>query len=497
MMKVVALEPSDVVTCKTMEGTVVLNKGIDETISVALGKTAYQKTMDLPIHDGRMKNDKNYTLTDQIGKEASEGGTAPDVVSYSSQKASGYQIKTDKVSWYTPLSGEVPVSVQVQEEGGEGESNSFTVTGSLSMESKEETNLSLTIGEPLYPVRFHFYSSKVQEAENVSLTAGRLAGAASETPVELKQEKGQFAFDGKLTIDAEVGNHAYALAYLPAGNYRFLINTGIRELGSSGGGFTLDNKTVKAADAGTDIIVLNDAEALEGELDLSLGDISFYVDNGQLAISYSKKVADSDQVVSEKLIDQSYAKCYRITSSGNNVKNYHLSVDTPASKELKLVFNNLTITPAEAIAPIQINGESQVTAYLEGENKISINKTRSNVSPAGISVAKDAKLTIDSEPEQQGSIEELNNTNASKTGAAIGGNGGEDAGTIHIKGGTVTAKMTNSSPRGAAIGASEGKSVIEIRISGGVVTAKGSWGAGIGTGGANGKERTGKIVIEG
>ena len=183
--------------------------------------------MDLTIHDGRLKNDKNYTLTVRLGEEASEGGTAPDVVTYSSKKASGYQIKTDKVSWYTPLSGVVPVSVQVKEEGGEGENtNSFTVTGSLSMESKEEKNLSLTIGEPLYPVRFHFYSSKVQAAENVSLTAGRLAGAL-EAPVELKQDKGQFAFDGKLTIDAAAGNHAYALAYLPAGNYRFVINTGI------------------------------------------------------------------------------------------------------------------------------------------------------------------------------------------------------------------------------------------------------------------------------
>lgn len=503
MQMVVALKPSDGGTGKTMAGTVVLKKGIDETISVALGKTAYQKTMDLTIHDGRLRDGKKYTLTVQIGEEASEGGTAPDVVIYSSQKASDYQIKTGTVSWYTPLSGEVPVSVQVQEEGGEGENtNSFTVTGSLSMESEEETNLSLTIGEPLYPVRFHFYSSKVQAAKNVSLTAERLAGAASEAPVELKQDKGQFAFDGKLTIDEVAGNHAYALAYLPVGNYQFVINTGIIELGSSGGRFTIDSGTVKAEDAGTDIIVLNDAEALEGELDLSLGDISFYVDNGQLAISYSKKAANSDQVVSEKLIDQSYAKCYRITSSGNNVKNYHLSVDTPASKELKLVFNNLTITPAEAIAPIQINGESQVTAYLEGENKISINKSATSsskltVSPAGISVAKDAKLTIDSKPEQQGSIEVLNNTNASRTGAAIGGNVEQDAGIIHIKGGNVIAKMMNYNSRGAAIGASEGKSVIEIRISGGVVTAKGSWGAGIGTGGANGKERTGKIVIEG
>ena len=498
MQMVVELKPSGGGEGKTMEGRVVLNKGKDEAISVTLGKAAYQKTMDLTIHDGRLKNDKNYTLTVQIGKEASEGGTAPDVVSYSSKKASGYQIKTDKVSWYTPLSGVVPVSVLVQEAGGEGESNSFTVTGSITMESKEEKNLSLTIGEPLYPVRFHFYSSKVQEAENVSLTAGRLAGAL-EAPVELKQDEGQFAFDGKLTIDAEAGNHAYALAYLPAGNYRFVINTGITELGSSDERFTLDNETVKAAAAGTDIIVLNAAEALEGELDLSLGNISFSEENGKLTILYSKRDA-SGQAVTAKLIDQSYDKCYRITSSVNNVENYHLSVDTPASRELKLVLKNLTITPTQAIAPIQINGASQVITYLEGENTISINisgKSSSglNVSPAGISVASGAKLTIDSEPGQPGSIEVLNKKDIRWAGAAIGGDGGQDAGTIHIKGGTV---IVTSASFGAAIGASAGKSVEEIRISGGTVTAKSSSnGAGIGTGSANSQKRTGKIVIEG
>ena len=495
MQMVVELTPSGGGTVKTMEGRVALNKGTDETISVMLGQNAYQKTMNLTIHDGRLKNDKNYTLTVQIGKEASEGGTAPDVVSYSSQKASGYQLKKDKVSWYTPLSGEVPVSVLVQEEGGEGENtNSFTVTGTLTMKPEEETKLSLTIGEPLYPVRFHFYSSKVQAAAKVSLTAGRLAGADSEAPVELKQDKGQFAFDGKLTIDAEAGNHAYALAYLPAGNYRFVINTGITELGSSDGSFTLDNETVKAGDAGTDITVLNEAEALEGELDLFLGNISFSEEDGKLTILYSK-TDGSGQVVTARLIDQSYDKCYRITSSGNNVEKYHLSVDIPASRELKLVLKNLTITPAEAIAPIQINGESQVTTYLEGKNKISINKSEKSSSPAGISVAKGAKLTIDNELGQQGSIEVLNNTNVTRSGAAIGGNGEQDAGIIHIKGGTVSA---TSASKGAAIGASVGKSVEEIWISGGNVTAKSSGGAGIGTGGAfRNEERTGKIVIEG
>ena len=57
----------------------------------------------------------------------------------------------------------------------------------------------------------------------------------------------------------------------------------------------------------------------------------------------------------------------------------------------------------------------------------------------------------------------LNNTNASKTGAAIGGNVEQDAGIIHIQGGTVIAKMTYDCPRGAAIGASVGKSVEEMR----------------------------------
>ncbi|MFR4783531.1 MAG: hypothetical protein ACLUAR_12065 [Pilosibacter sp.] len=256
---------------------------------------------------------------------------------------------------------------------------------------------------------------------------------------------------------------------------------------------------VKAAAAGTDIIVLNAAEALEGELDLSLGNISFLEENSQLTILYSKRDA-SGQAVTAKLIDQSYDKCYRITSSGNKVEKYHLSVDIPASRELKLVLKNLTITPEKAIAPIQINGESQVITYLEGGNKISINKSRNlpsrfTVSPAGISVAKGAKLTIDNEPGQQGSIEVLNNTNVDRSGAAIGGNGEQDAGIIHIKGGTVSA---TSASKGAAIGASVGKSVEEIRISGGNVTAKSSGGAGIGTGGAFRKEeRTGKIVIEG
>ena len=153
----------------------------------------------------------------------------------------------------------------------------------------------------------------------------------------------------KIDKISEIKNNApgkVARAYLPAGNYRFVINTGIAELGGSSGSFTLDSETVKAEVAGTDITVLNEAEALEGELDLSLGNISFSGADGKLTILYSK-TDDSGKVVTAKLIDQSYDKSYRITSS-KLVENYHLSVDTPASEELKLVLKSLTITPAEA-----------------------------------------------------------------------------------------------------------------------------------------------------
>ena len=72
MQMVVELKPSGGGEGKTMDGRVVLNKGKDEAISVTLGKAAYQKTMDLTIHDGRLKNDKNYTLTVRLGEEASD-----------------------------------------------------------------------------------------------------------------------------------------------------------------------------------------------------------------------------------------------------------------------------------------------------------------------------------------------------------------------------------------------------------------------------------------
>ncbi len=82
----------------------------------------------------------------------------------------------------------------------------------------------------------------------------------------------------------------------------------------------------------------------------------------------------------------------------------------------------------------------------------------------------------------------LNNTNVSRTGAAIGGNVETGCRNHSHQGGNCNCKNDGLQSRGAAIGASAGKSVEEIRISGGVVTAKGSWGAGIGTGSADSRK---------
>ena len=155
----------------TETGTAVLHAGEDENIPVTLGKEAYKKTLDLTIYDGRLKNNQEYTLTVQVG-EQDESGVLPDILSYSNKKASNYRISAGKVSWHSSLHGEeIPVIVTIQESGENG--TACKVSGTLTLENKEETNLSLSIGEKLYPVHFVFFSSQVQDTES-----GKAAGKA-------------------------------------------------------------------------------------------------------------------------------------------------------------------------------------------------------------------------------------------------------------------------------------------------------------------------------
>ena len=468
----------------TETGTAVLHAGEDENIPVTLGKEAYKKTLDLTIYDGRLKNNQEYTLTVQVG-EQDESGVLPDILSYSNKKAFNYRISAGKVSWHSSLHGEeIPVIVTIQESGENG--TACKVSGTLTLENKEETNLSLSIGEKLYPVHFVFFSSQVQDTDQVKLRAKQTDAAGTGNSVELNKELGQFAFDGKLVKDTANDNSAVATAYLPAGEYQFEIETGIAGLGESNGQFTLNQKKVNADEAGTEIVVLNEMQAFEGVLDLSQGDITFSEQGGNLVISHYQKEADSTGSTLKTIPGQSYETVYTIVTSEENTAHL-LKINTSAAQDVKLVVKGIHLqaseTAAQDAAPIQINGSSHVLMYLEGENKIQVQQTGTKA-PAGISVAEKAQITIDCKPDADGSLEVVSQAR-SNSGAAIGGAPEADAGTIIINGGTVTAKLLGSS-YAAAIGASFRKSVQKIQINGGTVTAEvkenSGQGAAIGSG---------------
>ena len=496
MQVVVELTASEAGTSQKV-GTALVHKGRDETVNITLGENAYKKTMNLTVYDGRLEDGKNYTLSVQVG-ESSESGMQPDRVTYSAKAAANHQIKAGKISWYSSLTGDQPVLITVQEEESE---NTYTVSGSLTLSAEMEANLTLSIWEPLYPVRFLFYSSQVQDTDKVELKAKRTDASGSGTQTELNREQGQFAFDGKLVKDAADENYAVATAYFPAGEYEFDIETGIAELGDSKGSFQLKQQTVKADMSGTDIRALNDMQTLSGELDLSQGDITFTEEAGNLVVSYYQKGEGSKTAVLKTVRGQSYDTWYTIVTSQKDTGHSLVLTNTSSNKDVNLVLKNVNIKAVGNTAPIQINGNSRAAVYLEGSNSVLIQKGDNGDSPAGISVSKDAKITIDSKAGQDGSIEIVNRSTGDSD-AAIGGSKNQDAGTIIINGGSVTAKLENINRNygssAAAIGSSAGKSVKLIQINGGTVTAATNGrGAGIGTAVASSNDRNGTIVING
>lgn len=478
-------------------GTALVHKGKDETVNITLGENAYKKTMNLTVYDGRLEDGKNYTLSVQVG-EISESGMQPDRVTYPAKAAANHQIEAGKISWYSSLTGEQPVLITIQEEESK---NTYTVSGTLSLNAETEANLTLSIWEPLYPVRFLFYSPQVQDTDKVTLKAKRADTSGSGTQTELNREQGQFAFDGKLVKDAADENYAVATAYFPAGEYEFDIETGIAELGDSKGSFQLKQQTVKADMSGTDIRALNDMQTLSGELDLSQGDITFTEEAGNLVVSYYQKGEGSKTAVLKTVRGQSYDTWYTIVTSQTNTGHSLVLTNTSSNKDVNLVLKNVNIKAVGNTAPIQINGNSRAAVYLEGSNSVLIQKEDDGDSPAGISVGKDAQITIDSKAGQDGSIEIVNRSTGDSD-AAIGGSKNQDTGTVIINGGSVTAKLENINRNygssAAAIGSSAGKSVKLIQINGGTVTAATNGrGAGIGTAVASSNDRNGTIVING
>ena len=496
MQVVVELTASEAGTSQKV-GTALVHKGKDETVNITLGENAYKKTMNLTVYDGRLEDGKNYTLSVQVG-EISESGMQPDRVTYPAKAAANHQIEAGKISWYSSLTGEQPVLITIQEEESK---NTYTVSGSLTLSAETEANLTLSIWEPLYPVRFLFYSPQVQDTDKVTLKAKRADTSGSGTQTELNREQGQFAFDGKLVKDAADENYAVATAYFPAGEYEFDIETGIAELGDSKGSFQLKQQTVKADMSGTDIRALNDMQTLSGELDLSQGDITFTEEAGNLVVSYYQKGEGSKTAVLKTVRGQSYDTWYTIVTSQTNTGHSLVLTNTSSNKDVNLVLKNVNIKAVGNTAPIQINGNSRAAVYLEGSNSVLIQKGDNGDSPAGISVSKDAKITIDSKAGQDGSIEIVNRSTGDSD-AAIGGSKNQDTGTVIINGGSVTAKLENINRNygssAAAIGSSAGKSVKLIQINGGTVTAATNGrGAGIGTAVASSNDRNGTIVING
>ena len=496
MQVVVELTASEAGTSQKV-GTALVHKGKDETVNITLGENAYKKTMNLTVYDGRLEDGKNYTLSVQVG-EISESGMQPDRVTYPAKAAANHQIEAGKISWYSSLTGEQPVLITIQEEESK---NTYTVSGTLSLNAETEANLTLSIWEPLYPVRFLFYSPQVQDTDKVTLKAKRADTSGSGTQTELNREQGQFAFDGKLVKDAANENYAVATAYFPAGEYEFDIETGIAGLGDSNGSFQLKQQTVRADISGTDIRALNDMQTLSGELDLSQGDITFTEEAGNLVVSYYQKGEGSKTAVLKTVRGQSYDTWYTIVTSQTNTGHSLVLTNTSSNKDVNLVLKNVNIKAVGNTAPIQINGNSRAAVYLEGSNSVLIQKGDNGDSPAGISVSKDAKITIDSKAGQDGSIEIVNRSTGDSD-AAIGGSKNQDTGTVIINGGSVTAKLENINRNygssAAAIGSSAGKSVKLIQINGGTVTAATNGrGAGIGTAVASSNDRNGTIVING
>ena len=145
-------------------------------------------------------------------------------------------------------------------------------------------------------------------------------------------------------------------------------------------------------------------------------------------------------------------------------------------------------------APIELSGGAVLTLHLLGSSAL-----YGGESYAGIHVSKGSSLTISGEGELY--------SRGGKNAAGIGGGKGQEAGTIRIESGTITAgggHATGSTCGGAGIGGggsssgNSGKSHTKIIITGGHVEAWGGYGAcGIGTSRNCDASENAEICIEG
>ncbi|MBQ6137548.1 MAG: hypothetical protein IJI73_09285, partial [Kiritimatiellae bacterium] len=165
-------------------------------------------------------------------------------------------------------------------------------------------------------------------------------------------------------------------------------------------------------------------------------------------------------------------------------------VGVTASNDCAVTLADLSIdfSAYPGVHAIRVAPGASVDFTLVGDSTLQTATGESNEGRAALSVPAGASAAIDGEgtlTATAGSSQE-----ASSGGAGIGGDFGEDAGSIAIRGGTITSKCYFS---GAGIGGGDRGSGGDITISGGIVSAQGRQ-SGIGGGyGADG----GNITISG
>jgi methionine-rich copper-binding protein CopC len=160
-----------------------------------------------------------------------------------------------------------------------------------------------------------------------------------------------------------------------------------------------------------------------------------------------------------------------------------------------ITIENVKIT-GSGNSPLSLADGTSATLKLAGANSLT-----SGGDYAGLNAPIGTTLTITSaagDGSSEGSLTTKNRLTEQDDGAGIGGNGGQSAGTITIKGGTITAEShfdneSDWSGGGAGIGGGTngagGNLTIEggtVNIIGGISTTRGGSGIGGGTGGSGG-----------
>lgn len=199
---------------------------------------------------------------------------------------------------------------------------------------------------------------------------------------------------------------------------------------------------------------------------------------------FGESAFDGDFNIEEATVAISADGQYRVYGTNTQTSNY-ITVDSGVSASVVLENVNIARGPA-----ITVNSGAILTLILKDD---SVNTLTGSTYNAGLRVPAGAQLTIQGQDNDTGTLTVYGGNGGSSgyAAAGIGGNSGEDAGTIIINGGNITAYGgSDSSGPGAGIGGGGNSGTTHpcqsITINGGTVTvyggAEGGWGSSNGPG---------------